>query len=194
MADILEFRSNDLALFYLQVTLMLPTWFGVNWPFGSEEVRNRFSSWWPFWISDQNDFSCFDLLITPMFPIKTIGLSFQEKRKIDFQDSCHVGFPIETILAIFFIYKSSWCFQQFHVSWPFVSSEEAKNRFSKWWPWRPAWISNWNNFSYFGSTRHPNAPFQASSQMAFRFRRRSEKQTFKIVAMAAILDFGLEQF
>ena len=33
-----------LAIFDLQVTLMVPSKFGVNWPFGSgEEAKNRFS-------------------------------------------------------------------------------------------------------------------------------------------------------
>ena len=46
---------------------MLPTKFGVNWPFGSgNEAKNRFSRWWPSWISDWNDFSYFDLQVTPM--------------------------------------------------------------------------------------------------------------------------------
>ena len=32
------------AIFYLQVALMLPTKFQVNWPFSSlEEAKNRFS-------------------------------------------------------------------------------------------------------------------------------------------------------
>ena len=31
------------AIFDLQVTPMLPTKFRVNWPFGSGEVKNRFS-------------------------------------------------------------------------------------------------------------------------------------------------------
>ena len=124
-----------LALFfYLHVTLMLPTKFGVNWPFGSgEKAKNRFSRWQPWppsWISDQNDFSYFDLLVTPILPIK-------------FQDN-----------------------------WPFVSGEEAKNRFSR---WRPSRISHWNNFSYFLSTSQPNASYQVSYQLAFHFRRRSEK-------------------
>ena len=46
-----------------QVTQMLPTKFGVNWPFGSgEEAKNRFSRWLPWrpsWISDRHDFSYF---------------------------------------------------------------------------------------------------------------------------------------
>ena len=84
---------------------MLPTNFGVNWPFDSGEAKNRFSRlqpWRPSWISDQNDFSYFDLLVTLMRPIK-----FQDnwplvsvEEAIVFQDASH-GFPIETILAIF---------------------------------------------------------------------------------------------
>ena len=52
-----------LAIFDIQVTPMLPTKFGVNWPFGSgEEAKHRFSRWLPWrpsWISDRNDFSHF---------------------------------------------------------------------------------------------------------------------------------------
>ena len=52
-----------LAIFDLQVTQMLPSKFGVNWPFGSgEEVKNRFSRWlpwWPSWIFDRHNFSYF---------------------------------------------------------------------------------------------------------------------------------------
>ena len=48
--------SMILAIFNLQVTLMLPTKFGFNWPFGSgEEAKIRFSRWRPWllsWISD----------------------------------------------------------------------------------------------------------------------------------------------
>ena len=45
---------------------------------------------------------------------------------------------------------------KFRVNWPFGSKEEAKNRFSRWLPWRPSWISYWHDFSYFSSTSHPN--------------------------------------
>ena len=52
--------SKILATFDLYVTLMLPSKFGVNWPFGSgEEAKNRFSRWRPSWNSDQHDFSYF---------------------------------------------------------------------------------------------------------------------------------------
>ena len=52
-----------LATFDVQVTLMLPTKFQVNWPFVSgEEAKNGFSRWQPWpssWIYDQNNFSYF---------------------------------------------------------------------------------------------------------------------------------------
>ena len=44
-----------LAIFDLQITRMFPSKFGVNWPFSSEEAKNRFSSW----ISDRHDFNYF---------------------------------------------------------------------------------------------------------------------------------------
>ena len=66
--------TPTLTIFDLQVALILPTKFPVNWPFGSEEeVQNRFSR----------------------------GHSVQKKRKIYFQDGGHLGFPISMILAIF---------------------------------------------------------------------------------------------
>ena len=37
----------------------------------------------------------------------------------------------------------------FWVSWLFGSEEEAQNRFSRWRPWRPSCISEWNEFSLF---------------------------------------------
>ena len=55
-----------LAIFDLQVTPMLPSKFGVIWPFSSrEEAKNRFS-WRPSWISDR----IFDLQVTLILPSK----------------------------------------------------------------------------------------------------------------------------
>ena len=67
-------------------------------------------------------------------------------RKIDFQDGGHLGFPIGTILAIFDLQVTLMLPSKFGVNWPFDSGEEAKNRFSRWWP---SWISDRNDFSYF---------------------------------------------
>ena len=48
---------------------------------------------------------------------------------------------------------------KFRVKWPFSSGEEAKNRFSRWLSWRPSWISDRDDFSYFCSTDHPDASY-----------------------------------
>ena len=39
--------GKDFSYFNLQVTLMLPTKFQVNWPFSLEEAKNSFSRWPP---------------------------------------------------------------------------------------------------------------------------------------------------
>ena len=87
---------------------MLPTKFGVSWPFGSvEEAKNRFLRWQQSWISDQNDFCHFDLLVNPMFPIK-----FQNNRPFVSGEEAknrfprwrpwrHLEFPVGPILAFF---------------------------------------------------------------------------------------------
>ena len=160
-----------LAIFDQQDTPMLPSKFGVNWPFGSdEEEKNRFSRWRPSWISDRHDFSYFFIHKTPrcfLASLESIGLSVQEKkRKIDFQDGGHAGFPIGMILAIFDLQVTLMLPSKFRFKWPFSSGEEAKNRFSRWRPWRPSWTSDRHDFSYFWSTIHPDASYQVSSQLA----------------------------
>ena len=144
-------------IFYLQVTLILPTQFGVNLPFGSgNKVKNRFSRWLPWqpsWISYRNDFSYLWSTSHPDASYQVSSeLAFGFRRrieKIDFQDGyhdAHLGFPISTILAIFDIQVILMLPSKFGVNWPFSSEEEAKNRFSR---WRPSWISDRHNFSYF---------------------------------------------
>ena len=61
-----------------------------------------------------------------------MGLSIQEKFKIDFQDgNCggHLVFPIGTLLAIY-LQVNSMILTKFQVNWPLGSGEEVKNRFS----------------------------------------------------------------
>ena len=61
----------------------------------------------------------------------------------------HLGFPIGMILATFDLKVTLMLPSKFGVNWPFGSGEEAKNRFSRLWPWQPSWISDWNDFIYF---------------------------------------------
>ena len=81
-----------------------------------------------------------------------------------------LGFTIGTIVAIFDLRVAPMLPTKFRVNWPFCSGEEAKNRFSR---WLPSWISDWQDFSYFWSTSHPNVSYKVWSQLAFRWRRRS---------------------
>ena len=84
---------------------------------------------------------------------RSTGLSVQEKKqKIDFQagGNCgYLGFPIWTIIANFDLQVTLVLHTKFRVSWPFCSGEEANNRYSRWPQWRPLWISDKNEFSFF---------------------------------------------
>ena len=74
---------------------------------------------------------------------------------IDFQDGRHgghLGFTIGMILAIFDLQVTPMPPTKFRVNWPFSAGEEAKNRFSS---WRPSWISDQNDFSYFLTYKSP---------------------------------------
>ena len=65
-------------------------------------------------------------------------LVHEKKRKIDFQDGRHLGYPTGMILAILDLQVTPMLPTKFQVNWPFGSGEEAKNRFSRWWP---SWIN-----------------------------------------------------
>ena len=91
-----------------------------------EEAKNRFSGWRPSRISDLKDFSyiwstsppgCF----LPSF--KSVGLSVQEKWKIDFQDGSHLRFPIGIILASFDQQVTQMLPTKFQINCPFCSGE-----------------------------------------------------------------------
>ena len=164
---------------------MLLTKFQVNWLVGlGEEVKNRFSRWppWqPSWISNQHDFSYFWSTSHPdanyqVWSQLAFGFRKRSEKKI-FQDGhhrSHLGLLISTILAIFDLQVTLMLPTKFGVNWPFGSGDAAKNRFSRWRPCRPSWISDRIHFSYFWSTSHPDASYQVSSQLPFGFRRRSE--------------------
>ena len=115
---------------------MLPTKFWVSGPFGSEEAKIRFSRWqpwYPVWISRIGKFlATFDLQVTlPSF--KSIGLSFQErKRKHIFKVLAILDFPLEQSKLFFYLQVTRMLPTKFQDNWPWSSGEEAKNRFSRW--------------------------------------------------------------
>ena len=92
-----------LTIVGLQVTLMLPTEFQVNWPIDSGE-------------EEKMDFQEGRHGGQLRFPMGTILAIFIYKLPRCFLPS----------------FKSPKCFTKFHVNWPFASGEEAKNRFSRW--------------------------------------------------------------
>ena len=76
MASILDFRSEHfffLSIFDLQVTPKLPTPVRVNWPFSSEDAKNRFFTRWPpchLGFPIGTILPTFNLPVTPMLPAK----------------------------------------------------------------------------------------------------------------------------
>ena len=138
--------SRNLATFNLQVSLMLPTKFGVNWPLGSgDAAKNRFSRWRPwqrFWFPIGMILPTFDLHVTPMLPIKfrvkwLLGLGEEAKSRFSWRPSW-----------IYHRHDSSYFRSTSHPNasfqvsshWPFGSGGKAKNRISRWLPWWPSWI------------------------------------------------------
>ena len=171
-----------LAIFDLRVTQMLTAKFRINWPFGSgEEGKSRFSRWLPgrtAWISDRNDFSYFLSSSHPDDSYKVLSqlaFRFRKRRKKRF--------------SRWLPWRPSWVFDwnDFSYFWSTshpdasyqgstgLSVQEKKCKIDfQVAPWWPSWISDRNDFTFL-FTSHPDASSQVSIQLAFRFRRRSEK-------------------
>ena len=60
-----------------------------------------------------------------------------------------LDFRSARFLAIFEIQVTPLLPSKFGVNWHFSSGEEAINRFSRWLPWRPSWISDRHDFTIF---------------------------------------------
>ena len=115
--------------FLSKVTPMLPTKFQVHWLFVLGEGGK---------IDFQDGGMAASYFLSTSHPdavlsFKSIGLSIQEKkRKIDFRCSSHgghLGFPIETIFASFYLQVTLMLPIKFQVNWRFGSGEETKNWF-----------------------------------------------------------------
>ena len=98
---------------------------------------------------------------------------------------CHLGFPIGTILPTFDLPVTSMLPTKFRVNFPFASGEEAKNRFSRWSPWRPSWMSNRTILVIFDLQVTPmlptkfkvNKPFESREEAKNSFSRRPPWKT-----------------
>ena len=139
----------------------------------------------------KKDLAIFDLLVTPMLPIKfqdnwpSVSGKEAKNRFLKWRPS---WISDRNSFSYFHLQVAPMLPTKFQVNWLFLSGEEVKNRFSK---WRTSWISDRNYFSYFCmeihcghrgfsirtflailfSTSHSGASYQVSRQLAFRLRR-----------------------
>ena len=145
MAAILDLSSERFQLFlsrsHPDASYQL---FGVNWPFGSgEEAKNRFSRWQGSWISNQNDFSYFDLLVTLMLHVK-----FQDKWP--FVSGKEAKNRFSRCLSWQPSWTSHWNnFCYFLSTSRLNASYQVSSQLPLLFRWRPSWISDQNDFSYF---------------------------------------------
>ena len=67
---------------------------------------------------------------------------------------------------------------KFQVNWPFGSGEEAKNRFSRWPPLQPSWISDWTILFIFNLQVTPMLPikFQVIGLLVQEKKRKIDSQ------------------
>ena len=138
-----------------------------------------------------------DLQVTSILPMnfESIALSVQEKKfKTRFHDGHHSrnwDF-LSQLFELFLIYKSPRCFLP---SFESIGLSVQKKK----------WKIDFQDGCHLGfpigtilaifiSTSHPDPSFQFSNQLALWFRKTSEKKSFKMAAMTAILDFRTKQF
>ena len=159
-----------LAIFNLQVISILPMKISSQLAFW---LRRRIK---PSWISD-GILSYFWSTTHPDTSYQVLNqLAVPFRNSKYYQDGgsgSYLGFPI---LAIFYLKVSLILPTKFWVNWSFCSGEEIQNRFPRWPPWQPSWISELNNFSYFffSSTSNHDTYYQVSSQLAFWLSRNSK--------------------
>ena len=127
---------------------MLPTQVRANWPFQTEEVKNRFSRWspWPLsWISDWKDFIyLFIFFLSTSHPMLLTKFqvnwpfSSGEEAKNRFSRCGHFVFPIGTISAIFDLQVTLMLPTKFPLAFWF--RRRSENRFSRWSPLPSSWV------------------------------------------------------
>ena len=123
----------------------LPIKFPVNGPFCSgEEVQNRVSRWqlwWPFCISDRNDFNYFFLSTShpgPFYQVSNrLTLQFRTASEIKIFKVADMVPILDFLLeglTIFDLQVIPMLPTKFQIHWPYGSGKEAKDIFSRWQP------------------------------------------------------------
>ena len=67
---------------------------------------------------------------------------------------------------------------KYRVSWSFGSGKEAKNRFLRWQPWWPSWISDQNDLSYFYLLVTPMLPIKFQDNWSFVSEEEEARHSF----------------
>ena len=96
-------------------------------------------------------------------------MSFEE-----FQDGHrggHLGYWNRTILAILNLYVARMPPIKFRLNLTYGLGGDVVWRISRWPPWWPSWISEWNDFSNSESLCHCDASHQVLAQSDLRFGR-----------------------
>ena len=78
---------------------------------------------------------------------------------------------------------------KFLVSWPFRSVEAVPNTFPRWQRWRPCWIPDGNDFTYFLSTSHINYFLSSLESVGLSSQEKKFKIDLKVAAVTVILGF-----
>ena len=116
----------------------------------------------------------------------------EKKSKIDFQDGRrggHIGNRIATIWTTVHLLVVPMLHTKFQLNPTSGSGEEVENRFSRWPPWRPYWISDRNDLNNREPTHCPEGPRQVWCWSVKRFGRRSRKCENFLTVKDAYLKF-----
>ena len=101
----------------------------------------------------------------------------------------HLGYWNGTNLAILNLQVTPMPPNKFRLNPTYRSGADVVWKNSRWPPWQPFWISEWNNFSHSKSLCCSNASHQVSAQSDMVWE---EMKIFKTANIAAILDIGME--
>ena len=99
---------------------------------------------------------------------------------------------IGMILAIFDLQVTQMLPTKFRVNWPFSSGEEAKNRFSRWLPWRPSWFYDRHDFSYFLIYKSPRCFLPSLESTGLSVQEKKRKIDFQDGRHGGHLEFPID--
>ena len=102
----------------------------------------------------------------------------------------HLGYQNGTNIAYLNRHVSPMPPTKIQLNQTYQSGADVVSRLSRWPPWQPSWIFEWNEFSNSKPPCHPNASHQVLAQSDLLIGLK----IFKMATMAAILDIGMEQF